>query len=81
MTLQNYDVKFEYVPDRNNTVAGALSRNIISRTYSSIPSIHRKKITKMLLLRKQRRRRSGLIGNRFKFSAGRLRLSDPFGGS
>lgn len=38
VTLQNYDVTFEYIPGKKNTAADALSRNITSEADSNISS-------------------------------------------
>ncbi len=39
MTIQNYEVKFEYIPGRKNTAASALSRNINSQTDTSMKTV------------------------------------------
>ncbi len=39
MTLQNYDIKFEYILGRKTTAADALSRNIISQTDTNIETV------------------------------------------
>ncbi len=35
MTLQNYEIIFEYIPGKKNTAADALSRNILSQEENS----------------------------------------------
>ncbi len=36
VTLQNYEVNFEYIPEKKNTAADALSRNILSQEVNSV---------------------------------------------
>ncbi len=36
VTLQNYEINFEYIPGKKNTVANALSRNILSQEVNSV---------------------------------------------
>ncbi len=36
MSLQNYEVNFEYIPGKKNTAADALSRNILSQEANSV---------------------------------------------
>ncbi len=37
--MQNYEVKFEYIPGRKNTAADELSRNISSQTDTSMKTV------------------------------------------